>query len=134
MKCTKCDQYHVSKDCDGDPIIICNDGGDTTNPDEDIMCQSAGDKEEDYATITTPTQKARDVLALKCKQEEERKNRICYMLFDPVAVGWGIGLVKSIENAQMMSVPLAVKTQKVLDSVKDLFPNVSIIIVDGESL
>ena len=66
--------------------------------------------------------------------EEETKNRIQHILFDPVAVGWGIGLVKSIENAQMMSVPLAVKTQKVLDSVKDLFPNVSIIIVDGESL
>ena len=129
MKCNECDQYHVSKDCDGDPIIICNDGGDTTDPAEDIMCQSAGDKEEDYETIT-PTQKARDVLALRRKEEEERKNRICYILFDPVAVGWGIGLQKSIENAEMMHVPLGVKTQKHLDSVKGLFPNVNIIIVE----
>lgn len=129
MKCSECEQYHVSSDCDGDPIVICDDGGDTSNPDEDIMCQAAGDKEEDYETIT-PTQKARDALALKSKQEEERKNRICYMLFDPVAVGWGIGLIKSIENAEMMHVPLGVKSQKVLDSVKDLFPDVSVIIVE----
>lgn len=130
MKCSECEQYHVSKDCDGDPIIICDDGGDTSNPDEDIMCQSAGDKEKDYETISL-IQKARDVLALKLKMEEETKNRICYMPFDPVAVGWGIGLQKSIENAKMMHVPLAVKTQKVLDSVKDLFPRVSVILVEG---
>ncbi len=133
MKCTECEQYHVLSDCDGDPDVICDDGGDTSNPDEDIMCQSAGDKEEDYETISV-TQKARDILALKRKNEEETKNRICYTLFDPVAVGWGIGLQKSIENAQMMHVPLGVKTQKHLDSVKGLFPNVNIIIVDGESL
>ena len=128
MKCNECDQYHVSKDCDGDPIIICNDGGDTTNPDEDIMCQSAGDKEEDYETIS-PTQKARDILALKCKKEEETKNRICYMLFDPIAVGWEIGLQKSIENAKMMHVPLGVKCQEHLDAVKEKYPNVNIVIV-----
>ncbi len=132
MKCSECEQYHVSSDCDGDPIVICDDGGDVSNPDEDIMCQSAGDKEEDYDKPITPTQKARDRLALKRKNEEETKNRICYMLFDPVAVGWGIGLQKSIENAEMMHVPLAVKSQKVLDSVKDLFPGVNVIIVEGE--
>lgn len=128
MKCSECEQYHVSKDCDGDPIIICDDGGDTSNPDEDIMCQSAGDKEEDYET-TSPTQKARDVLALKRKKEEETKNRICYVLFDPIAVGWYIGLDMAIRDAKNMHVPLAVKTQKDLNSVKDLFPNVDIIIV-----
>ena len=59
MKCSECDQYHVSKDCDGDPTVICDDGGDTTNPDEDILCQSAGDKEDDYETISV-TQRARE--------------------------------------------------------------------------
>ncbi len=63
------------------------------------------------------------------EEQNNTKNRPQYVLFDPVAVGWGIGLVKSIENAEMMHVPLGVKTQKHLDSVKDLFPNVNIIIV-----
>ncbi len=62
-------------------------------------------------------------------KEEKTKNRIQHVLFDPVAVGWGIGLIKSIENTEMMHVPLGVKTQKHLDSVKGLFPNVNIIIV-----
>ncbi len=135
MKCSECEQYHVSSDCDGDPIIICDDGGDTTNPDEDILCQSAGDKEDDYETISVTQrarERARDVLALKRKEEEETKNRICYMMFDPIAVGWDTGLEISIENAEMMHVPLGVKSQEVLDVVKEKYPNVNIIIVDGE--
>ena len=63
------------------------------------------------------------------EEQNNTKNRPQYVLFEPEAVSWGIGLVKAIENAQMMHVPLAVRSQKVLDSVKDLFPNASVIIV-----
>ncbi len=61
--------------------------------------------------------------------EEETKNRIQHILFDPVAVGWGIGLVKSIENAQRMNVPLAVKTQAAFKFVRNIVPDVNMIIV-----
>lgn len=60
---------------------------------------------------------------------DNTKNRIQYVLFDPVAVGWDVGLQKAIENAEMMHVPLAVKSQEHLDKVKKLYPNVNVIIV-----
>ena len=178
MKCTKCEQYHVSLDCDGDPIVICDDGGDVSNPDEDIMCQSAGDKEEDYETISE-TQKASDVLTLKqsakssqpfrtllesdicdwcCERKatitdgtyaycteahqnafleniqqaikEASKNRPQYVLFDPVAVGWDVGLDKAIENAQKMHVPLAVESQEHLKRIRKRYPYVCVGILE----
>ena len=48
MKCIECPMYHVTQDCDGDPIIICDAGGDTTNPKEDIFCGEMGEKQEDF--------------------------------------------------------------------------------------
>ena len=50
-------------------------------------------------------------------------------MFDPIAVGWDTGLEISIENAEMMHVPLGVKSQEVLDVVKEKYPNVNIVIV-----
>ena len=61
---------------------------------------------------------------------EETKNRPQYVLFDPVAVGWDIGLEKAIENAKRMHIPLAVKSQGQAHGVISRFPNVNIIIIE----
>jgi hypothetical protein len=63
-------------------------------------------------------------------KDEETKNRPQYVLFDPVAVGWGKGLTKAIENAKNMNVPLAVITQYRRTCVKRAYPDLDVIIID----
>jgi len=62
---------------------------------------------------------------------ENTKNRPQYVKFDPVAVGWDMGLDKAIEDAQRMHVPLAVTTHDHLNRVKRKFPHVCVGLIES---
>ncbi len=81
-------------------------------------------------------QKLKDDLAIskygdRTTNKEETENRMQYVLFDPVVVGWGICLEKSIENAKTMHLPLGVKSKEIAIRVQRMYPDVTII-VKGE--
>lgn len=63
--------------------------------------------------------------------KEKLKNRMQYVLFDPVAVEWDIGLQKCIEEAGKMHLPIAVKSKEIAVKVQRMYPDVNII-VKGE--
>ena len=61
---------------------------------------------------------------------DNTKNHPQYVLFDPVAVGWDVGLDKAIENAQKMHVPLAVESQEHLKRIRKRYPYVCVGILE----
>ena len=61
----------------------------------------------------------------------EDKNKVKYVVFDPVAVGWDKGFEGAIRDAKNFGVPLAVKSLKDMAEIRLRHqPEIEIILVE----
>ena len=62
--------------------------------------------------------------------DETKKNIPQYVRFDPELVGWTLGLVKAVQDAERMNVPLCVRTKELADKIHYIYPLVKCIVED----